>query len=427
MESAVLKSVELARRQSEIRQKLAELIGKAEPTETETREMESLDAEYRSNETKYRAALLVEEEERREAKEELEKRDAAKGDQWGELVSKFEMRQVALHFAEGRELDGATKEVVSELRSKGSYRGVAVPIEALAPLETRAGETLAAGVPDPKTTRPIIDRLFPQSCAARMQAQLITIDHGITEFPVVTSNVAAAWAATETGNVGDPQAYQTTDRPLRPNFNLGVTMKLTRRSLLQAGAALEAAVRRDMQGCVAQALDRAVFLGSGEDGQPLGIIPGAEDFGITETPVDAPASWAAFREAVTNFIIRNAANGPTDVRLLIRPEIFDAMDDELIDGTSVSEWDRLLRHIPAGNIIMSSNALDAPGSPPSSTALLTTARGIAPIFVGVFGALDIVRDPFSDAASGGLRLTGIVTADVTISRSAQLEVLTGIE
>jgi hypothetical protein len=52
---------------------------------------------------------------------------------------------------------------------------------------------------------------------------------------------------------------------------------------------------------------------------------------------------------------------------------------------------------------------------------------VAPIFVGLWGAIDLIRDPYSDAQSGGLRVTALATVDVTISRSAQLEVLTNIK
>ena len=63
----MLDSVKIARRQSEIRQSLSELVAKDAPSEDETRAMETLDAEYRQNETRYRAALIAEDEERREA------------------------------------------------------------------------------------------------------------------------------------------------------------------------------------------------------------------------------------------------------------------------------------------------------------------------------------------------------------------------
>ena len=58
----MLDSVKIQRRQSEIRQELAALVGKENPSEDETRSMETLDTEYRSNETRYRAALIAEDE-----------------------------------------------------------------------------------------------------------------------------------------------------------------------------------------------------------------------------------------------------------------------------------------------------------------------------------------------------------------------------
>ena len=385
--------------------------------------MESLDAEYRQNETKYRAALISEDTERREAGKELETRS---GNEWADLVGKFEMRQVALALDEGRALDGATAEVVQELRSKGGYRGMPVPWQAL---ELRAGETVASGTPDPLQTRPIIDRLFPDSVAARMGAQMINIDSGATEWPVVTSSVSAGWANGETGNVAGPSVFATTDKALKPEQNLGIQMRITRKALKQSGDALEQAVRRDMNSAIGQAMDKAIFLGAGSSGEPLGVITGQSTYGITSTDAGALADWAAFRAGVVRFMSANAAGSPSSVLALIRPELWSLLDETLISGTAVSEWDRLTKHIPAGNIAMSTNALAAPSGDPSETQVLltTSAGGVAPIFVGVWGGVDLVRDPFSDAQSGGLRLTALTTADVTVARPAQLELITGLE
>ena len=95
----MLDSVKIARRQSEIRQQLSTLAGKDKPSEDETRSMDTLDAEYRTNETRYRAALIAEDGERREAGAQLETRAGA---EWDALVAGFELRQVALHIDEGR-------------------------------------------------------------------------------------------------------------------------------------------------------------------------------------------------------------------------------------------------------------------------------------------------------------------------------------
>lgn len=416
----MLDSVKIARRQSEIRQTLSTLVGKDTPTADELRQIEGLDLEFRNNETRYRAALIAEDTERREAGAELETRA---GKEWSELVAGYDVVQIARALDEGRPLEGRTAEVVAELRSKGSFRGFPLPWEAL---EQR--NTVASGTPDPRVTAPIIDRLFPASVAARMGAQMISIPQGLIEWPVVTSSVTAGWADGETANVAGPTAFATTDRAMNPNKTLGIQMRISRRAMLQSGAALEEAVRRDMNSAVAQALDAATFLGTGANGQPLGVVAGAATYGITSTALAAAATWAGFRAAVARFIAANAAGGPGEVRLMLRPEVWSYMDGALITNTAVSEWDRLTAQIGAGNITLATNALAAPtGSPLASNALLTTtAGGVAPMFVGMWGAMDLIRDPFTDAQSGGLRLTALATMDVTVARPAQLELLTGV-
>ncbi len=417
----MLTSKKLELRRSEIRQSLAELAIIDAPSEDETRKMTELDAEYRAKEVQYRAALVSEDEERREAGAELETRSDK---EWAEMASGFEVRQVALALDEGRKLDGATAEMVEELRNVGGFQGIPVPLEAL---ETRAGETLAGGVPDPVRTMPTIDRIFANSSATQMGCRMINVGVGEIEYPVATGGAQPGWAGSETGDVPGPQAYTTVDRPMKPDQTLGVQMKITRKALKQAGAGLEQAVRRDMSAAIQQETDRAIFLGSGSSGELLGIFPGASTYGITETAIDAAASYAAFRAAAVRFMTANAASGPGAVNLLLRPEVFDGLDADLITGTATSEWDRLKAKI--GNVVMTTNGIAAPsGDPAESSALLTTAtNGVAPIFCGMWGAVDVIRDPYSDAKSGQLRLTALTTMDVTVARGVQLEILTGVQ
>ena len=417
----MLESVKITRRQSEIRQALAGLVGKPNPTEDETRSMETLDAEYRANETRYRAALIAEDTERREAGADLETRA---GREWDALVSGFEMRQVVLALDEGRALAGRTAEVVQELRNAGGYRGIPVPLMALEQRTT----TIASGTPDPIQTRPIIDRILPGSVASQMGAQMIAIGTGAVEWPVTTSAVTAGWADGETGAVGGPTAYATADKALKPEHTLGIHMKLTRKAMLQSGDALEQAIRRDMAGTMSAEMDKAIFQGTGANGQPLGVITGAATYGITSTDAGGAASWAALRAAVVRFMTANAASTPRDVRALIRPELWSYLDGLLsADNAHKFEYERVTEAL--GGVAMSTNALAAPsGTPVETQALLTTsAGGIAPVFVGMWGAVDLIRDPYSDATSGGLRLTALTTCDVTVARASQLQLVTGLE
>ncbi|MEL7488894.1 MAG: phage major capsid protein, partial [Pseudomonadota bacterium] len=171
----MLESVKIATRQSEIREELAQLVGKEKPTEDETRSLDDLDKEYRVNEKRYRAALITEDEERRAANDDFETRDEK---ELADLIGKFELRQVALALDEGAQLTGETAEVVSEYRSQGGYRGLPIPWEAL---EVR--NTVSSGTPDPIRTAPIIDRLFADSVASRMGARMINIPQGEMEAP----------------------------------------------------------------------------------------------------------------------------------------------------------------------------------------------------------------------------------------------------
>lgn len=408
----MLDSVKIARRQSEIRQALAELVGKDKPTDDETRQMENLDAEYRTNETRYRAALVAEDTERREAGADLETRSDR---EFAELLGRFELRQVALSLDEGRALSGATAEVVQELRSKGGYQGIPIP---LAALETRAGETVAADVPNPKTIRPIIDRIFPNSVAERLGIQRINITAGELEFPVATAGAVFGWQTTELANVGAASAYQTTERSLNPDHTGGAQMVISRKALKQAGEGLESAIRRDLNAVIGTELDRVVINGSGAAGEPLGIIPGAATYGITSTSVGATATWAAFRAQIVAFMQANAITSANQVNLGFDPVIWAELDDALITGTAVSEWDRLTKHVGTPAI---SNVI------PAETAILTaTVQGIAPGYLGIYGGVDLIRDPYTKAASGQLVLTALVTADFTVPRGMQTRILTGI-
>ena len=408
----MLDSVKIARRQSEIRQALAELVGKDKPTDDETRSMESMDQEYRTNETRYRAALVAEDQERREAGADLETRSDR---EFAELIGRFELRQIAFALDEGRALSGATAEVVQELRSKGGYQGIPVP---LAALETRAGETVAAGVPNPVTLRPIIDRLFPASVASKLGVQSINITSGELAFPVATAGAVFGWQTTELANVGAQQTFATTERSLNPDHTGGAQMVITRKALKQAGEGLEAAIRRDLNAVIGAELDRVVISGTGAAGQPLGIIPGAATYGIPSTAVAATATWAAFRAQIVAFMEANAISSPNQVNLAFDPTIWAELDAALITGTAVSEWDRLTKHVGTPAI---SNVI------PDKTAILTaTVQGIAPGYLGIWGGVDLIRDPYTKAASGQLVLTGLVTADFTVPRGMQTRILTGI-
>lgn len=304
------------------------------------------------------------------------------------------------------------------MRSAGGYQGIPVPFAAL--METRAGETVSADTPNPKQIRPIIDRIFPNSVAARLGVNSIQIAQGEQSFPVATAGAVFGWQADELSNVGAAAAFQTAERSLNPDHTGGAQMVISRKTLKQSGSGLEQAIRRDLNAVIAKEIDRIVTNGSGATGEPLGFIPGAATYGITSTDMLAAVpDWAAFRAEVVAFLEANAITAANAVNLALTPAIWAVLDDTLITGTAVSEYDRLTRHIANPSV---SNVI------PAASAILTASvQGVAPGYLGLYGGgVDLVRDPYSKAASGSLVLTGLVTADFTAPRGVQTRILTNL-
>ena len=137
---------------------------------------------------------------------------------------------------------------------------------------------------------------------------------------------------------------------------------------------------------------------------------------------DAEAAQAAADSLVAVSTLSQGAMWPdgTDAGSIAgtraKADIWGDMDDTLISGTAVSELDRMTKH---GVSPVLANQLTA-----GSAILTTTVNGLAPAFVGMWGAVDMIRDPYTRAASGQLVLTGLVTADVTVARGLQTRILT---
>jgi len=69
----------------------------------------------------------------------------------------------------------------------------------------------------------------------------------------------------------------------------------------------------------------------------------------------------------------NAITSPSQVNLGFAPAIWADLNDALISGTAVSQWDRLTKHVPAGQIAL------APTLPDGTAVLPMQVGGIAPI------------------------------------------------
>ncbi len=156
------------------------------------RSMDLMDAEYRRS-TKLK---VLRRSDRRGHRNAARPRTIWKPVRPGICRSYRQVRTASGHrFASGRrreKLDGATAEVIAELRSQGGYRGVSDSLCCFR--NPRAAETVASGTPSPVSTAPIIDRIFAESVAGKMGARFINIPQGTNEYPNAHPSVAGGWA-----------------------------------------------------------------------------------------------------------------------------------------------------------------------------------------------------------------------------------------
>ena len=423
-------------RQSEIRSELMKMFPPFEQEEPVTEELRAkgkkLEAEYLANEERIRAEMRSKDTTAPEASPSTGHPNDAESLEWRSLVQRYEVRQVIAALSSDRPsaLEGATKEVVDQMTTRGKYAGIPVPWEAFGPpeppIERRVGETVAAGVASETAVMPILDRLFAPSAVGRMGIRVLNIAAGAVEWPITAGGATVGWAASETANVGGPAVFSTTERTVKPDYTVGAQMHITRKTLKSSGEAIEAVVRRDMLSAIQEEIDKVAFLGKTASNQPKGLAL-TNHYEMPTTAVTAAASFDAIFDAAVEFFEKKTITSPKDINILIRVEVYKALVKKLVSGTAISDMDRLKAEI--GRIVTTATALPAPtGTPAASTALMTTTTGgVPPGYVAIWGGVDVIRDPITSAASGALKLTGIVTLDVTAVRADQSRILTGIQ
>lgn len=337
------------------------------------------------------------------------------GNEWQLLLDGFEIGRALLSLENGAPLGGPTAEIVQELRRHHDYAGVPVPFGALRSHSDAAPAT-PAGTADmqPPTD---MSAWFAAGVAARLGVRIIHLDANCESYSVRLVNRhidAAAPGSTplaRSKNVPAPHL-------LRPAHALLIPMQIEHLSA-QPSRHADALLRRNMASIVQAALDRVIFQGRVDRGEPAGVIHHAIDYGISVSVPIAAASWALFRREIAEIFKSTDACDPGAINVLLRPEIWEYMDTLPKNASSTTtEWDRLVRKTRC--VIPSSVALEPPVSH-ESKVMLTTGQ---PIFCGLWGAMDLT--PGTDtipSTTGALPITARITCDVALDQASQVRLL----
>ena len=398
----MLKSQEITLAQSKRREKMAN-IQKADEINDEGRtELRSLTNAYEGAEVELRAALLLEDAER----EKIKAPDKQETD-FGRECRTFNLASVVEALESGKGLTGRELEVSQELEQRNgkAQRGVAFPWEAL---EKRADATVttpdtSAGDLASRPTMQALERLFEQSAAQAFGVQTLQVT-GKPRFPEMTEGASASWVGE---GAGTDAASITTDVK-EPTIKTLSARYLLSRQAIRENSALQPMLQRDLSEVIREALDLAVFQGTGSDHQPAGLdtlVPG----GRIIDHAGAVLSYSDLVKWACDLMATAKLNDLSRVHVAGVPFMLgDLLATSFGDG--LTQYDAAKKAIPN---LMFSNHVSAVTNDTADMYLGATS---GPAFVPMWGNPEMLVDPYSESKTGKLALTVFSFTDILIQR-----------
>ena len=393
--------IELLTKQSEHRERVNILSGKAEPTETETAELTELRTKLTTIEPEIRTQLAKEEglpgeplADRTVTQEDRERRELRERCEFNRYIA------AAVTKGDASRVDGAEAEYAAAMGCSGH-----VPITMLGgTMEERQAEFRAvtpapADSDVPHTHAPIVPAIFDRSIAAFLGIEMPTVSTGVQSYPVLSTSVTGGMAAEDADADNTAGAYTVTDadpRRLTGAFTV-------RKEDIAKLPGLEESLRQNLRAVLSDEYDKQSLNGNGTAPNLNGIL---HQLTNPSAPAASQETYARYQAALSSHIDGLFAVDPRDVRLLagvatVRHMLSAYRADE--DATTAHQLASVLyggvratRRIagPASNI---QQAVIRRANPAGDRV------AVSPVWMG----LELIRDQYGDnAQKGQVTITG---------------------
>jgi len=255
----------------------------------------------------------------------------------------------------------------------------------------------------------LIDLLRTLPVVAQLGATFLPGLVGPVGFPRETAAATAYWVAENPGADVTESNLTTDVVTLAPKTLMGTT-SYTRQLLAQSSTNVEQLVRRDFAAIHARALDRAALHGAGNATEPAGIYAIA---GVNSHAVGGAPNFADIIDMQTMVAVDNALGGrmgwastPGIAGKLMQTLVASAAGSAMI-WTGTFEDGRL-----GGYKAISSNQV-------SSTLGAGSEHGLifgdwSSLMIGLWGALEIIVDPYAQKKRGIIEVTSFQMADIDV-------------
>ena len=316
-----------------------------------------------------------------------------------QLRGRVEVRRYIGAAMEGTPVDGAEAEFNGALdMGAGSF-----PLRLLAPeartAEARTTTDTEAGV----NAGTWLDRLFADTAAMRLGVSFRSVGPGVAAFPVTTAGASAAQRGRQ--EAAADAAWQIGVTEVKPSRNAVRAVFSVEDAARLRG--LEDALRRDLRMALTEGVDRAIFKGDDGANENAADITGLQTAAIGESTltqankVKGDKTLAVFAAMIDG---KHAA-APGDLRIVATVGANTLWLSTLHNAAADSET-------VAGFLRRAGLSWSVRGEIETATAdgdfgaFVGLGRGINGAAVApVWDAARLIRDPFSDAASGEIALT----------------------
>ena len=412
----MVESQKLTLRASEIRARLSEIAALPDDglTDEIRSEADRLGTEYRDTETRLRAAMIAEDEDRQAAELRGGGGDDAETRELRSLQGRASLGRYLQGFADGEQLTGAEREL-AETRGL-STSGNVLPWDALLPPPRPGAElrddavTGAPGSGNPVNQSAIIQRVFARSAVRRLGVALPSVGVGQASYPVISAGQAGAFTAAD----GAVEAVAGT---ITPNTLGPVRLQARLQFRIEDAMTtlgLESGLADDLTMALGDRLD-AQLIGLG-DANVRGFLATAAHGGLAD--YDAPTEVVTFAAAALEAargVDGRYAGSESECSWVIGTASYQKMAALIQANDSTSATERLRRvlrdfmasaNVPAAASNVQQGILAKLGAPDAINA-------VCPIWEG----LRLIRDEVTNAAKGQIQVTAIALHNFRILRA----------
>ena len=388
--------------QSEKRQKINEFLGKETLSDTERTELDTLCQRMQKLEPELRAAIVAEPEK------------PATDPQFTELANRVEFRNFLHEAATGREVSGAEKELRDEIFKSNAEVGK-VPWEALLPMRrnvekrTDTSTVLGDTMDVPINQESVLGRVFAETSSVYLGARLVNVATGDAGYASLSSGATGSVVARGTAKNAEAAVFAVeTLSPKRLACRYLVSVEDLARL-----RGMEDSLRADCRAVLGDAMDNAVLNGDGTAPNPSGLF---SKITAPDDPGSTNISFSDFISQSASGVDGKLAVNLQQVRTLYGVGTFQKASSVFTTNGDVASSDYLRTH--SQGIRVSANITAAADSIQQALIHRTGGDVGAAAVLPVWSGLEILVDPYTEAASGQRSLTASMLFDFGVIRAA---------